>query len=97
MGLFGHKENSGVGCCGIGLSPHTRKHPCLSHPNKITVLSAARHWAVTLVSAHGSNIKQLSFTPIDSQVTSGQQLSMGSAPGRRHAFVPWLTIPEGTQ
>ncbi|GFW31994.1 hypothetical protein TNCV_2600211 [Trichonephila clavipes] len=54
----------------------------------------ARHWV--LMSAHGSTIKQLAFTPLDSWVTSGQQLSMGSAPGRHRAFVPWLTIPEGT-
>ncbi|GFV84006.1 hypothetical protein TNCV_1480081 [Trichonephila clavipes] len=30
------------------------------------------------------------------KVTSDQQQSMGSAPVQRHAFVPWLTIPERT-
>ncbi|GFV65255.1 hypothetical protein TNCV_4572551 [Trichonephila clavipes] len=54
----------------------------------------ARHWA--LMSAHGSRSNQLAFTPLDSNVTSDQQLSMGSAPGRHHAFVPRLTIPEET-
>ncbi|GFX80211.1 hypothetical protein TNCV_2642271 [Trichonephila clavipes] len=48
------------------------------------------------MSAHGSNIKQLAFTPLDSYVTSGPQLSMDSAPGRHRAFVPLLTIPAGT-
>ncbi|GFW48414.1 hypothetical protein TNCV_1109761 [Trichonephila clavipes] len=55
---------------------------------------AAWHWAITLMSAHGCNVKQLAFTPLDRWITSGQQLSMGSVSGWRHTFVPWLTIPE---
>ncbi|GFX54166.1 retrovirus-related Pol polyprotein from transposon TNT 1-94 [Trichonephila clavipes] len=43
-------------------------------PNKITVLWATRYWAITLMSAYGSNVKHLAFTPLDSWVISGQQL-----------------------
>ncbi|GFU11807.1 HTH_38 domain-containing protein [Trichonephila clavipes] len=34
------------------------------------------------MSVQGSNIKQLAFTPLDSWVASGQQLSKGSVPVR---------------
>ncbi|GFU40926.1 hypothetical protein TNCV_2467001 [Trichonephila clavipes] len=46
------------------------------------------------MSARGCNIKQLTFTLFDSWVISGQQLPMGSEPGRHYAFVPWLTVFE---
>ncbi|GFV18569.1 hypothetical protein TNCV_2872021 [Trichonephila clavipes] len=54
---------------------------------------AARHWDSTLVSAQGSNIRQLASPRLE--VTSGQQLSMGSAPVRRRASATWLTTPGG--
>ncbi|GFY07653.1 uncharacterized protein TNCV_4095231 [Trichonephila clavipes] len=48
-----------------------------------------------LMLTHGSNIKQLAFTPLEICATSSRQLLMDSAPGRRHAFVIWLIIPKG--
>ncbi|GFW76356.1 uncharacterized protein TNCV_1581351 [Trichonephila clavipes] len=73
-------------------SATTAKQPT---PNGIFPLTS-RHLAMTLMSAHGFNIKQFAFTPLDSQVISSQQLLMDLAPGRCHVLVPWLTKPEGT-
>ncbi|GFW60344.1 hypothetical protein TNCV_1844241 [Trichonephila clavipes] len=74
------------------------KSPLVAEQCDVTIhsLTHSRHWAVTLMSAYGSNIKQLAFTPLDSKVTSDLQLSMGSAPDQRHTFVPWLVISEET-